>query len=190
MRFPLRPLASLLLAGGLALLLCGALAFDSLSFAGPPSRRAAPSRRPPPPPSAMLLTARYMIGVNQKVQKAWKVDSIPLMLRHRLSAVVQLWISPKGKLLRYKLTQESGNKAFDRSLRKAIGQIKRFASPPPTLHKLLRTDGIEITFKRRVFRKKLLPLRTRVRSSVVVPNWRPRVMDRKVRRRPAKRRDK
>ncbi|TNE49762.1 MAG: TonB C-terminal domain-containing protein [Deltaproteobacteria bacterium] len=151
-----------------------------------PAWAAPPSQRSKPPLSAYVLLARYMAAINKKIQKNWDISSVPLMELHRRTAVVHLFINAKGHLIKFRISQSSGLKSFDNSIIHAVRKSHPFTKPPKAIRKILRKNGSEITIRRRVFRKKLFPNRPHYRGTVVVPNWRPRVMDRGVKKKKKK----
>lgn len=160
------------------------VATTTSAWAGPPAKRNEP------PASVLLLSARYMSVINLKLQKVWNVSSVPLMELHRRIAVVHLFINAKGHVIKFRISQSSGLKSFDRSLIAAVRKAHPFVAPHPKLRKLLKTKGLELSIRRRVFRKKLFPNRPHYRGTVVVPNWRPRVMDRGVIKKKGKKKKK
>ena len=160
---------------GLILTMLLILALPILAWGAPKKRVSPPTRRAAPPDSQMVLMARYLKTVYDQVIKNWDAKKIPLMKLHQRHAVAQLIINKQGRLIKFRLTHSSGVKLLDRTLIKAIKRANPFPPPAPVLRKLLITDGLEIAFRRRVFRKKLYPLKTKYRGTAVVPNWRPRV---------------
>jgi TonB family protein len=128
-------------------------------------------QRAAPQPNTLLLTAQYLVTVNQQIQKIWDVSEISIMELHNRSAVAQLWIDRRGRLHKYKLTQSSGLKVFDQSLIKAIRKAPPFPAPHKAIRNAIFKGGIEITFRRRVFRKKLLPIKRKYRDTTVMPEW-------------------
>lgn len=153
-------------------LMCGFL--PTWTFAKPPEQR------PEPPANEMILIARYMAEVHEKIQRFWDVKGISLMDLHRRHAVLQLWIDPRGQVIKFRITHSSGLAAMDRSLIAAVRKAHPFVAPPKPIVSLLKTDGLEITIKRRVFLKKLLPTKPHYRGTAVVPNWTPRVEEKTV----------
>lgn len=144
---------------------------------------APPQSRTEPPTPDLLLVARYMNEVHQKVQRFWNVKGISLMDLHRRYAVLQLWLDHKGRVIKFRITQSSNLRAMDRSLIEAVRKAHPFPPPPRGIASLLRNEGLEVTIKRRVFLKKLLPVKPHYRGTAVVPNWRPRVEEKTVKNR-------
>lgn len=147
---------------------------SNFSWSAPQKRRTPPVLRTAPPQSKMVLMARYLKAVYDQVLQHWDVKRVPLMKLHKQSAVAQLIIDKRGRLIKFRLNHSSKVKMFDKTLIAAIKRANPFPPPAPALRKLLRTQGLEIAFRRRVFRKKLYPLKTQYKGTAVVPNWRPR----------------
>ena len=127
----------------------------------------------------LIEIAHYLKIVHDKIQKNWQVKSIPLMELHRRYAIFTLWFSPKGKILKIKLSSSSGYDRFDKTLLQSIKKITRYPKPPQSIQQYLKKNGLQISFRRRVFKKKLLPLKRKYDSTVRVPNWRPTPIKRK-----------
>ena len=122
----------------------------------------------------MLLTARYMTTIHQKLQKNWRSKKIPLMEIHLRSATVTLWLKKNGTLLKAKISNPSGNKAYDKALLASVKRSSPYPALPAHLHTQARKTGLDIVFRPRVFRKKLLPLKRKYKGSATIPNWVPK----------------
>lgn len=132
----------------------------------------------------MLKTARYLSSVYQKVYAAWKIKGIPFMELHRRSATLRFWVKANGQLARIRVVQASGHKRFDLSLLRAVTQALPFAKPPHAIRSTVLKEGLEILFRRRVFKKKTLPLNTKYKGKMVLGNWqKKRVQARKPKKR-------
>lgn len=127
----------------------------------------------------LLLTARYLVKIHNRVQNHWKPKGIPLMDLHRRGATMRLWLKKDGQLRRIKVVQSSGHKKFDKSLLKAISKAIPFPKPPKPLIATARNKGFEIVFRRRVFKKKKLPLNRKYKGSSVLYDWQKKKKDKK-----------
>ena len=145
----------------------------SLLRANPPSKSQKTSQ------SSMILLARYLSDLHSKIQKKWDVSKIPYMELHRRSAVLQLWINKKGRLVKIKIGRSSGFHAFDRSILKAAFRASPYPPPPHSIRKATLKEGFEIVLRKRVFRKTLLPLRLHYKGTTVVPSWKKKSRSRK-----------
>ncbi|MCB9641173.1 MAG: TonB C-terminal domain-containing protein [Myxococcales bacterium] len=123
--------------------------------------------------SPLLLTARYLARVHDRIQKSWETQKLPLMALHKRSATVTVWIDAKGKLKKIKIVQSSGLKSFDHSLLKAIYKSSPFEKPHPSILEDVQKTGLDIVFRKRVFKRKLKPLKLEYKGKTTVPNWTP-----------------
>ena len=123
--------------------------------------------------SPLVLTARYLVHLHDKIQKAWDIQKLPLMDVHKRSTTLTLWIDAQGKLQKIKIAQSSGLDAFDHSLLKAVYKASPFDKPHPSFLEDAQKNGLDIVFRRRVFNRKLEPLKLKHAGENVVPNWTP-----------------
>ena len=119
---------------------------------------------------AMILTARYLSTLHSRVQRHWK-PGLSLMELNKLSATVTLHIRPDGRLWKVSLARKSESRAFNRSLLGAVRSAQPFPAPPSFLAREANTTGLEVMFRKRVFRRNLAPLRRRWKGSAVAPDW-------------------
>jgi TonB family protein len=126
--------------------------------------------------NSLLLTARYLHKIHKKIEKKWDKRKLPVMELHKRSVTLTVWIGKKGTLLKSKIAQTSGLKSIDKSILKAAATASPFPKPPTALRKTLTTVGMDIVFRPRMFRKKLLKGGKRYyRNVTTAPRWRPRI---------------
>ena len=122
----------------------------------------------------LKLLARYLVEVYGKIQANWDVRGIPLMVLHERRAVVQLWLDSAGKLKGVRILESSGHRRYDKSLLRAVKKSSPFPAPPKKLRRIVSEEGIEILVRRRVFKRELLPLKTRYTGTAKLPLYPPR----------------
>lgn len=120
----------------------------------------------------MRQTAAYLSILHKRIQERWQIKKLSWAKLRLLSATVTIWINAKGGLVNMKFQRASGSKHFDASLVRAVQRSSPFPKPPALLRKTARFSGLEIYFRKRVFKRSKVPLKLRFRSTAVAPKWR------------------
>jgi TonB family protein len=75
---------------------------------------------------------KWIMEVKRTTTDLWKPPNA-LYKNPSIYARFAIRINRDGKILQRKMVKSSGNKVYDKSVSKALGQIKKFPPPPPTL---------------------------------------------------------
>ena len=131
-----------------------------------------------------------MNSVHGQIQSKWNLRKVALLERHKRSATVSLKINASGFLIESKLVRKSGLVEFDKSLLAAIGAAAPFAPPAPEIRSFLKKKGMEILFRKRIFRRGLLKNKLKYKGTTVAPKWKPKKFKVSPRPRPRPRQSK
>ena len=86
----------------------------------------------------------YYDLVRDRLQDNW---ALPVWLsRQNLSAQVQIYIDPYGRLRNFSFVKSSGNAQFDEEVKRTLAESQPFPAPPQDLASSLLVNGILIGF--------------------------------------------
>ncbi len=90
------------------------------------------------------LEASYYDALRAHLQDNW---ALPVWLaRQQLSAQVQLFIDPRGRIANFRFARSSGSSQFDDQVKRALQESQPFPAPPGDIAGSLAAKGVLIGF--------------------------------------------
>jgi len=86
----------------------------------------------------------YQGHLKVHIRKSWNLPG--WMQASNLSAKVLVKFAPNGRIIHQEFLKKSGNGEFDGHVMRAIKEAEPFPAPPPSLHREVLEEGVELGY--------------------------------------------